>query len=427
MAVTLSRNLKLRIDSNLTANARYNLERLDLLGATFLVDSTNTLAIRGQTDIRIEPESADVDGSGVGGSVSIGTANHIVDNIDLWASSVTVPVSLGLLDQGTGGTKYLRIKYKSDIEGSTDTSADRSLLVDLSGADRQLLLQGNYKQLGGDLTLNLSGTTSVSVPQTGTLATLAGIETLTNKSMDGLQNTFINIQYGSLNLTNSITNSDVSASAAIAYSKLNLASSIINADIAPAAGISYSKLNLLGSIVNADVSNSAAIAYSKLNLTDSLVNSDIAAAANIGRSKLAAGTPGYIVVNNASTGRFDEVETLPIAQGGTGETTANEALNALLPDQAGESGKFLQTDGTSTQWVTVGGVSGVAAFGANWTTGSTTVINHGLNSTDVVVSVIDDTSDIVYVDVDVTDADNITLTSSEAPTGTWRVVIHAEG
>lgn len=41
---------------------------------------------------------------------------------------------------------------------------------------------------------------------------------------------------------------------------------------------------------------------------------------------------------------------LPIANGGSGQTTANAALNAFLPSQATHSGKVLQTDGTNTSW-----------------------------------------------------------------------------
>lgn len=44
--------------------------------------------------------------------------------------------------------------------------------------------------------------------------------------------------------------------------------------------------------------------------------------------------------------------TLPIANGGTGQTTANAALNALLPSQATHSGKILGTNGTDSSWVT---------------------------------------------------------------------------
>lgn len=46
--------------------------------------------------------------------------------------------------------------------------------------------------------------------------------------------------------------------------------------------------------------------------------------------------------------------TLPIANGGTGQTTANTAFNALAPSQTGNSGKFLTTNGTNTSWGTAG-------------------------------------------------------------------------
>ena len=42
--------------------------------------------------------------------------------------------------------------------------------------------------------------------------------------------------------------------------------------------------------------------------------------------------------------------TLAIANGGTGQATANAALNALLPVQTSNANKYLQTDGTNTSW-----------------------------------------------------------------------------
>jgi hypothetical protein len=39
-----------------------------------------------------------------------------------------------------------------------------------------------------------------------------------------------------------------------------------------------------------------------------------------------------------------------IANGGTGQITANAALNALLPTQTGNASKYLQTDGTNATW-----------------------------------------------------------------------------
>lgn len=52
----------------------------------------------------------------------------------------------------------------------------------------------------------------------------------------------------------------------------------------------------------------------------------------------------------------------PIAQGGTGQTTANNALNALLPAQAGQAGRVLGTDGANASWVVGGGGGSVLQF-----------------------------------------------------------------
>lgn len=56
-------------------------------------------------------------------------------------------------------------------------------------------------------------------------------------------------------------------------------------------------------------------------------------------------------------------DTVPIAKGGTGQITAQAALNALLPSQAGASGKNLQSDGTNVSFVADAGgtVTSVAA------------------------------------------------------------------
>ena len=56
------------------------------------------------------------------------------------------------------------------------------------------------------------------------------------------------------------------------------------------------------------------------------------------------GTNFYEIKTSNITG------TLAIANGGTGQTTANAAFNALAPSQTGNNGRYLKTDGTNTSW-----------------------------------------------------------------------------
>jgi hypothetical protein len=72
--------------------------------------------------------------------------------------------------------------------------------------------------------------------------------------------------------------------------------------------------------------------------------------------------------------------TVAIANGGTGQTTANTALNALLPSQTSNANKYLQTDGTNSSWDTVSlstaDITGTLAV-ANGGTGVTTSTGTG--------------------------------------------------
>ncbi len=88
-------------------------------------------------------------------------------------------------------------------------------------------------------------------------------------------------------------------------------------------------------------------------------------------TSFSAGSTG-LTPSSTTTGAVTLTGTLNIANGGTGQTTANAALNALLPTQTGNSGKVLSTNGTSTSWASPGSgtVTSVAVSGG--TTGLTT-------------------------------------------------------
>lgn len=69
-----------------------------------------------------------------------------------------------------------------------------------------------------------------------------------------------------------------------------------------------------------------------------------------------AGTSGdnFTVGGDLSvSGNVTLTNALPIAQGGTGQTTASNAINALMPSQTSNSGKYLTTNGVSVSWGTV--------------------------------------------------------------------------
>lgn len=65
--------------------------------------------------------------------------------------------------------------------------------------------------------------------------------------------------------------------------------------------------------------------------------------------------------NSVSLSTSDVSGILPIANGGTGSSTANAAFNALVPSQTGNSGKYLTTDGSNTSWSTVAGAGTVTS------------------------------------------------------------------
>lgn len=114
-----------------------------------------------------------------------------------------------------------------------------------------------------------------------------------------------------------------------------------------------------------------------------------ALAANVGNSGAfvtfggALGTPSSGNLSNCTGIPASGLSgTVSIANGGTGQTTANAAFNALAPSQTGNNGKYLTTDGTNTSWATnplgtvtsvdvSGGTTGLSFSGGPITTSGT--------------------------------------------------------
>lgn len=81
-----------------------------------------------------------------------------------------------------------------------------------------------------------------------------------------------------------------------------------------------------------------------------------------------AANSGWITIGTLDASTFSSGGMTAIANGGTGETTASAAINALLPAQSGNSGKALITNGTLAAWGAASGL--VRAVAVSSTSGS---------------------------------------------------------
>lgn len=116
----------------------------------------------------------------------------------------------------------------------------------------------------------------------------------------------------------------------------------------------------LGAITPTSVVSSGAVTGSNISGTSSGTNTGDQTITLSG-AVTGSGT-GSIVTTLATVG---------ITAGGTGQTTAANAINALVPSQATHAGQFLTTNGTVISWATVTGtgtVTSVAATGSNGVT-----------------------------------------------------------
>lgn len=286
----------------------------------------------------------------------------------------------------SSGSLRLRIRNTATTPSSVDpVYFDEAIIADsLSiGDGTGIVAVADFGSTPNAQGGSVSGTSLILQPADGTHP--GGLSTTTQiiggaknflivPVLTGLGTGVVKSNVGTLS-SSSLVNADVSNSAAIAYSKLNLSSSIVNADVSGSAAIAYSKLALSGSVVNADIASGAAIVDTKLatistagkvlntatTATDALTNSAIVARNSNG--DFTANQIYAILHGNADTAtalaadptdcassryatRIDasgnltcaqvSVTTgvagqLAVANGGTGQTTANAGFGALSP------------------------------------------------------------------------------------------------
>jgi hypothetical protein len=124
MATTLTPNLKLRVSSDLTSDAVYNLNRIDTLAATFIVTETGVTNVRSQSDINLLPNSPDVGGSGTGGTLNVSASDQSLTDFNIYSDTSIFygnlqTDELRLPDDVSSPTYYSALRASGSLTSST--------------------------------------------------------------------------------------------------------------------------------------------------------------------------------------------------------------------------------------------------------------------------------------------------------------------
>jgi hypothetical protein len=338
---------------------------------TIAIDSTVVTLTGSQTltnKILTSPvinEILDANGNEVLGLLStasatdyVGIKNGIGVGVPLHISSEGSSTNIGLhiqpkgsglvtISDGTDFNKGIRFRSSGSAAGTT------TLLDAVSTAGRVVTLP--------DATTTLVGRNTT--------------DTLTNKSISGSTNTLSNI--GNASLTNSsitINGSAISLGGTVSVgtvtSVTGTAPVVSSGGTTPAISMAAASTTVDGYLTSTDWNtfNSKAPATSGTSIlygngSGGFSNVTVGTGLTFSAGTLSATSSGGVTSfqtslsgltpSTASTGVVTLAGTLGIGSGGTGQTTATTAFNALAPSQTSNTGKFLKTDGTNTSWSTL--------------------------------------------------------------------------
>lgn len=468
MADTISRYLKLKIADDLSADAKYNLQRLDSLGAsigsTFVTGLGDKLSILSRGDIQLVPNDSSIGGPGSGGTLTLGDDNNPATVI-IEGTAFLLNCGLSLKNGATSANNYLTVSFLNAANLTTPQSltiavgtGDRSITFPEDGVvvtttgiqtlvDKDITgtftgpLTGNVTGNVSGTAANVTGVVAVANGGTGASAAPAAIQNLLPSYAGNNARVLALTSDGSAlewKATGGGVVETISASAPLtvdntipAFPVLTLpqATGLVNGYLSasdwtsftnkePSLGLSNSTTYLRGDRVwstldVAAVSGLQSALDAKYNASNpaGYVNAAGAAAAAPVQS-----VNGQINIVSLTTTNIGEGTSLYFT-----DTRARTA--AVVNSTAGSETDQAASVSAMKAYVTAQG-GGVTSF--TWATadGVTKSITHSLNTTTVLVSVYDENGEDILVDtVDRTSSNEVSLTSSVPPTGNWTVVI----
>ena len=342
-------------------------------GGTVLYTSNNLGDLSSTTSAELAGVISDETGSGV---LVFGTAPTFTTSIDggatfgAFASSdnltvgytgtadSTINISTGAA--GSGNTKTVNIGTGGASGSTTD--------VNLGSAEGGTVTVNNDLTVQGDLVVNGTTTsinsTTLSVDDKN--IELASTASPSDASADGAGITVKGTTDKTFNWVDSSDAWTSSEHMELASGKafyINGAS-VLNASTL-GSGVTSSSLTSVGTITSGTWNGTTiAIANGGTGATtaaDARVNLDLEIGVDVQAyssilDDVAAGTytgdDSITTLGTITTGTWNGT-TIAIANGGTGSTTANGALNNLLPSQGSANGYYLKSDGTNASWAAV--------------------------------------------------------------------------
>lgn len=279
---------------------------------------------------------------------------NTVSNID--DGNIKAGAGIDASKIGAGSVDNTEFGYLNGVTSSIQTQLGGKAA---SGANSDIT---SLSGLTTALSTSQGGTgvnSTATFPSSGVVVTEAGSATLTNKTIDGDNNTVQDLGLSSLKTVLADANKAILRDAAGAVTSALIA----NANISPTAAIDASKIGA-GSVDNTE--------FGYLNGVTSSIQTQLG-------SKAASGA------NSDITSLSGLTTALSISQGGTGQTSASAAINALLPSQATNFNKYLKTDGTNVSWASASGGAGeinavLNASGADGTSGWINGTSHSINT-----------------------------------------------